>query len=119
MGEGGASFTFLSDPGFEAATIANDAVDPVRYPSPARTVQTLRGCAPLGTLLVPVTFTLYKNGVATAMTCTIPASQPAGTKAVDSAHPIAFAAGDDFDVRASVASVLAANLPVSASLEGL
>lgn len=70
----------------------------LRYPTSARLITRLRLCAPVGTGAHPPTATLYKNGVATLMTCTLGAGVGAGTNVVDSAHPILFADGDTFDV---------------------
>ena len=113
-------FSFLGDEGIgEAIVPAANQTDPSRYPTSMRVISRLRACVPLGNSAAVggTTFTLYKNGVATAMTCNIPASSGAGTKAVDEAHPIVFADGDDFDVRVDSATIAAA-LAVSATLEG-
>lgn len=114
----GAGSGFMSDAGIGEALIpGSNQVDPNRYPTSARTITRLRACVPLGTTAgQSVTFTLYKNGVATAMTCAIAASQAAGAKAVDLAHPITFADGDDYDVFAN--GTINANLAISAQLEG-
>lgn len=114
----GAGSSFLADYGIgESIVPTNPQPDPCRYPTSLRLITRLRGCVPLGTTAgQSVTFTLYKNGVATAQTCAIAASQAAGAKAVDLAHPILFADGDDFDVFAS--GTINANLPISATLEG-
>jgi hypothetical protein len=113
------TFTYLSDSGIGEALIpANNQSDPNRYPSSARVINTLWGCAPLGTSAASTTrFTLYKNGIATAMTCVIPAASAPGTKASDTAHSVAIADGEDFDVRVDV-GIIPDNLPVSATLEG-
>jgi hypothetical protein len=118
-GEAGASFSYLADAGIGEAIVPSTLqVDPTRYPTSLRLVTRLRACVPLGSSTQALTFTLYKNGAATAMTCTIVAAQPAGTKAVDTAHPILFADGDDYDLRCDVPGVMAANVAVSALLEG-
>jgi hypothetical protein len=115
----GAVFNYLSDDGIGEALIpGTNQVDPNRYPTSQRIISRLRACVPLGTPVGgAVTFTLYKNGVATAMTCTIAASSGAGTKASDLVHPILFGDGDDYDLRAD-AGVIPSNIAVSAILEG-
>ena len=116
QGEAGATVTYLSDGGIASAS---NQLDAIRYPVGAGTMSVLRVCAPLGNASgQTVNVTLYKNNVATAQTIAIPDGTVAGTKFVDSAHPIAFAAGDDFDLRCDVAAVMAASVAVSATLTG-
>jgi hypothetical protein len=99
----GTSATFLSDSG-EVGNIAINDGSPQLYPTSARTVRRLRVCSKSGTGSKALVVTLYKNGVATAMVVTIAASAAPGTTGVDSAHPITFADGDQFDVCASMTS---------------
>jgi hypothetical protein len=115
----GAVFNYLSDSGIGEAIIpGTNQVDPNRYPTSLRLITRLRGCVPLGTPAGgAVTFTLYKNGVATAATCTIAASASAGTKASDLSHPILFLDGDDYDLRVN-AGIIPNNIAVSAIVEG-
>jgi|HubBroStandDraft_5_1064220.scaffolds.fasta_scaffold00702_9 hypothetical protein len=115
----GTVFTYLADTGIgESIVPGSNQVDPTRYPISFRLITRLRACAPLGTPAGgAVTFTLYKNGAATAMTCTIAASSGAGTKASDLVHPILFLDGDDYDLRAD-AGIIPSNIAVSAILEG-
>ncbi len=111
---GGATTTYAAD--YSAGQTANQATAQ-QYPVSTRLITRLRLCAPSGTPADSgLTATLYKNGVATAMTCTIPASQAAGTKAVDNTHGILFGDADTFDVRINGAS--ASNIPFTATLEG-
>jgi hypothetical protein len=72
---------------------------PLQYPTSARTILGLRLGAVTGTAANPPTATLMKNGVATAMTCTLGAGAVAGANVSDFAHPITFADGDTFDIR--------------------
>lgn len=94
------------------------SLTPFRYPSSARIVSRLWLCAPNGSGSNAVTATLMKNGVATAMTCTVAAGSPAGTFAVDVAHPITFAATDEWDVRLTQAAAAEGVTVFSATLEG-
>jgi hypothetical protein len=119
LAEGTSVFSYLADPGIGEAIIpTTNQVNPSRYPTSFRLINRLRGCAPLGTPAGgAVTFTLYKNAVATAVTCTIPASSGAGTKAVDAGHTVIFLDGDDYDVRVD-AGTIPSNIPLSATIEG-
>lgn len=91
---------------------------PNRYPTSPRTVAILRLSAPVGTGASPPTATLWKNGVATAMTCTLGAGAAAGANVADSAHPISFAAGDTFDVVLTQPIAAEGAAPFTATLEG-
>lgn len=115
---GGATHGFMTDVGISAVAIIGNEPVAIQYPTSARLITRLRGGAPSGTGAQPPTFTLYKNGVATAMTVTLPTGAPAGTNAVDSAHPILFADGDTFDVRVDFGATSEGNQPVCATLEG-
>lgn len=98
---------------------ANLETTPFRYPTSQRLMARLRITCLFDTVTVPVVATLMKNNVATAMTISIPGSTAANTKFVDSAHPILFNDGDDFDIRVAVpANGVGLNLIVfSATLE--
>ncbi len=91
---------------------------PNHYPTSLRLITRLRIAAPVGTGTAAITGTLYKNGVATAMTCTIAGAQPAGATAVDAAHPILFLDGDTFDVRIDVPINVEGAEPIVATIEG-
>ena len=120
QGEAGATVAYLGDIGNgEAVVPGANQVDPSRYPTSARVIKVLRVCAPLGNASgQTVNVTLYKNDVATTQTIAIPDGTVAGTKFVDNAHAITFADGDDFDLRCDVAAAMAANVAVTAVLEG-
>jgi hypothetical protein len=109
---------FATDVGIVAVAITGNESGPMRYPTSMRWITRLRLSAPLGSGAQPLTATLYKNGSATAMTCTLTASSPASITAVDAAHPILFADGDQFDVLISCATTAEGNQPFSATLEG-
>lgn len=109
---------FATDVGIAAVAITGNEATPMRYPTSARLITRLRLAGPVGSGAQPATATLYKNGVATAMTCTLAAGRPTGVNAVDSAHPILFADGDQFDVLISVATTSEGNVPFSATIEG-
>lgn len=113
LGGAGATLTYLVDAGLGLA--ANLVVRPT-YPTSLRLFTRLRVTPVTNTAVNAVTATLYKNGVATAMTVNIPAGTTA--KVVDSAHPILFADGDDFDLRLDDgAADVGAVVNVSALLE--
>ena len=79
-GGGGAETWFASDIGVQQvnpSVLAPDSA--IGYPISAHLVSRLRACAPIGTSSA-LTFTVYKNGVATAITCTIPGGSPAYSK---------------------------------------
>ena len=69
-----------------------------------------------GALTLDATATVYKNGVATGMTVTIPAGSAVGTKFVDSTHATLFVEGDDYDVRVDAAGG-STDILVSAQIE--
>lgn len=69
---------------------------PAQYPSRARWYRGLSIQPRANATLAAVTVTLYKNGVATAMTVTIPAGSNA--LVTDFSHPIQFASGDLLDL---------------------
>jgi hypothetical protein len=115
----GEIFTFAADIGGESAVPTTNQVDPILYPIVATTIGVLFGCVPQGAGTdSDLTFTLYKNGVATALTCTIPAASPAGTTAVDNnpAHAVAFGDGDKLDVRVSGVAPMGGDVPYSGSV---
>lgn len=90
-----------------------------RYPISQRLLTRLRVTVlALSTNTINNTVTLYKNGVATTMTITIPAGTAAFTKFADAAHPIIFADGDDFTLRLDNAGAdVAAVTKIAAVLE--
>lgn len=95
FGGAGAALSYAADTS-PVLLVANEAVA-VRYPTSQCLKMRLRVTVlALSTNTINNTVTLFKNGVATAMTITIPAATAAFTKFVDSAHPIVFADGDDF-----------------------
>jgi hypothetical protein len=116
----GTVLTFASNRGYEADSGApNNQVDPIRAAIPATKVGILYGTVPQGSPVASaITFTVYKNGVATALTCTVPAGSPAGTSAVDNnpAHAVAFADSNELDVRVSGVAPMAGNVPYSGSV---
>lgn len=98
----GAVFTYIADENptsLGALAVINNIV-PVRWPTSFRAMMRLRAC-----YLQPdpatraIVVTLYKNGVATAMSVTIPLGSAVGFKVVDTAHPILFLDGDDWAIR--------------------
>lgn len=99
---GGATSSFLSDNGPFAPEGGNQVA--LHYPTSARLALRLRVTVLLGTSAVAILVTLIKNGVATAMTISIPAGSAAGTKFSDLAHPILFADGDDYDLEMTAAA---------------
>lgn len=112
---GGATIAYLADDG---GTTPNQGAK--RYPTSLMLALRLRVTKLVGAGVVTnnVTCTLYQNGAPTTMTVTILAADAAFTKYVDSAHPILFSDGDDFDLRLDdAADVLGGVLPVSGSLE--
>lgn len=108
--------SFMSNPGSTLALV--NVVAGQSYPTSARVISKLRVTLLANTITVNATVTLFKNGVATAMTITILSTDVAGTKYVDSAHPITFADGDDFDVQLGAAvDAGVGTVKVSATLE--
>ncbi len=103
--------------GSPSLLVANDF--PVRYPTSLRLLTRLRVIAlATSTNLIGNTVTLFKNGVATIMTVTVPAGTAVGTKFVDSAHPILFADGDDLAlVIANAGADVGAVTRIGATLE--
>jgi hypothetical protein len=115
----GATFGYMADPGGDLAAVNDNPVDPNLYQTGARTISVLRVTAVDGNgFAVPFTVTLYQNGAPTAQSVSVPAGTIAGTKFVDAGHPIAFAAGDTFDVRWDIPGASGDNQRVSAVLEG-
>jgi hypothetical protein len=60
-----------------------------------------------------------KNAIATTQTVALGAGAAAGTNVVDSAHPILFVDGDDFDVRLTQATAAEGPEQYTAVLEAL
>ena len=114
LGGAGATVSYLADKGIGLA--ANDAVA-LRYPTSCRLATRLRVTSVTNTAANAVTCTLYKNGVATAMTVSIPAGSAANTKFSDLVHPILFVDGDDFDLRLDDAADVGAIVNVTALVE--
>jgi hypothetical protein len=112
VGGVGAVLTYFADTGPAAA---NNAVQ-LRRATSFRLATRLRVGVSANTSGNAIVVTLYKNGVATAMTVTILAGSVAGTKFVDSAHPILFLDGDDWDVRGDNAG---ADLLTACSVAGV
>jgi hypothetical protein len=111
-----ATTTYMDGSGLSAG--GGGSATPYQYPTKARTFTALRLGAPVGTGAHPPTATLMKNGVATAMTCTLGANVAAGVNVVDNAHPIAFVDGDTFDVRLTQPIAAEGAGPFTAELEG-
>lgn len=114
---GGATISYLADTGAQLI-VANLAAH--RYPTSMRLAMRLRVTKlyAAGVLTNNITCTLYKNAVATAMTVTVLTADAVNTKYVDSAHPILFVDGDDYDLRLDdAADALMGVGPVSAALE--
>jgi hypothetical protein len=109
------SFTYAADVG--SAQAAN-IVDPIRYPMVARIITRMRACGSAGIGPQPVTLTVYKNGVATDMTCTLHQDTSAGVTAVDDLHQVIFNDLDTVDVRADVHAIFGDPIPFSVVLEG-
>ena len=106
--------TYMDD----AASVGGGSAIPLLYPAPAMTITGLYLSATVGTGLTPPTATLMKNGVATAITCTLPPSAAAGTTVADTAHSVTYAAGDTFDLRLTQDVALEGSAPFTATLEG-
>jgi len=115
----GEVFTFPANPGIENTGATANQVDPIEFPLEAGQITVLRAVAPFGTSTA-FTFTVYKNGVATALTCVINDPSPYAS-AVDNnpAHAVTFAAGDKFDVRVSAVAPFESDTPFSGSVAGL
>lgn len=113
IGAVGAVVSYLADTG----PVAANQIVALRRPTSLRLAMRLRVTNIVNSSANAVTVTLYKNAVATAMTVSIPAATAAATKFVDSAHPILFADGDDYDLRMDDAADVAGVVSVSASLE--
>lgn len=114
---GGATISYLADTGAQliAANLANQL-----YPTSVMLALRLRVTKLYGAGVVTnsIVATLYRNGVATTMTVSIPPGDVVGTQYVDSAHPQLFADGDTFDLRLDdAADALAGVAPVSGVLE--
>jgi hypothetical protein len=114
VGGAGATVEYLNDAG---PGLAANQTTPTRYPTSQRLMLRLRVTSLSNTSANAVTCTLYKNGAPTAMQVSIPAATVANTKFVDSAHPIFFTDGDDFDLRLDDAADVGAIVNVSALLE--
>lgn len=112
--------TYASNPGTEDFGTPNNQVDPVGFPVNARAYKVLRFNVPTGGPSNATTATVYKNGVATTLTCTIAGGSPANTQAVDNnpAHAVAFVDGDRLDVRISCTGPFGGNFGFSGSVEG-
>ncbi len=118
FGGAGAALSYCADTS-PALLLANEALA-VRYPISQRLFTRLRvATLALTTNTIPNTVTLYKNGVPTTMVVPIPAATAAFTKAVDLAHPILFADGDDLAlVLANAGADVGAVTEIAATLEG-
>ncbi len=120
----GATFSYTANPGVTAlqtgALLGVNEVSNQFYRTSARLITRMRVTnltnSPATTAY---TVTLYKNNVATAMTLTVPAGSAAGAAFADLAHPVLFADGDAYDVRADIgASGDGTNAYWSVTLEG-
>lgn len=110
----GAAVSYLADGGPVIAALLAAAVG---YPSPPRTYRKLRVRAPTNPLAAAMTATVYKNGVATALTVTVTAASTA--LFTDATHTVTFAPGDNFDLRLDSTAAGAINTAlVVATLEG-
>lgn len=115
----GDSFSYMADPGQQQA-LAEGVIElqPQLYPTSARVIARIRAVATNGNGATAYTATLYKNGVVTAQTVTVPAAATVGEGFLDSAHPITFLDGDRFDVRLDKAESADDAALVSVTLEG-
>jgi hypothetical protein len=110
--------TFLANNGWEDVVPNAYQTDPIGFAIPAGNVTTLWACAPLG-VSTAITVTLYKNGVATALTCVLNSGTPYSTASdTNPAHAVAFVAGDRFDILASGNAPFEGDVPVSGSISG-
>lgn len=114
---GAAATTFANDVGaLQTANIATAQ----QYRTRQRLVTGIRLSTPAGTPADSgLTATLFKNGVATTMTCTVAANQAAGSHASDvsDGHATIFADDDGVDVQLSGNSA-ATNIPYTVMVEG-
>jgi len=117
-GNAESGITGYMDDAASAAVLGASSV-PLRYPTSARCVVRLRLSASTGTGAHPPTATLYRNGAATPMTCTLGAGAAAGDNVVDSAHPVLFADGDTLDVQIASPTASEGAKPFTATLEEL
>lgn len=105
--------SYLADPGLVAA---GALAGPVNYPMPACRVRNLRVKPTVNTLAVPMTVTVFKNGVASAVTVTVLAGSVLNVS--DTTHEEQFSADDEFDLRAdSTAGGAGAVCEFAATLE--
>lgn len=113
IGAAGAVVSYLADTGPAAV----NQIVALRRPTSLRLATRLRVTNLVNTSANAVTVTLYKNAVPTAMQVSIPAATAANTKFSDTAHPILFLDGDDYDLRMDDAADVAGVVSVSAALE--
>lgn len=107
FGGAGAVLSYAADTA-PTLLVANEIVA-TRYPTSMRLLGRLRVTVlALSTNTINNTVTLFKNGVATAMTLIIPPATAAFTKFADTTHPILFADGDDFTLQMANAGADAA-----------
>lgn len=116
---GSTTTSFAANPGTLLLLATANQTLGQRFPTSQRWIKRMRINKRIAGGSVPAVFTLVKNGVATTQTLTAAAADPVGTKYVDSAHPIFFADGDDFDVQVTgVSDATPGTSAYSITLEG-
>lgn len=115
-GDAGAPTAIYMEDNAGGGAAAQSAV-PNRYPTSARTITKLWLAASTGTGANPPTATLFKNGVATTLTCTLGAGAAAGAT-VSATGAISFADGDTFDVKLTQPTAAEGAAQFTAALEG-
>jgi len=108
---------FCANPG---SAIASAALGPQRFPTSRRLITKMRAVWNTGAIptVTPVVLTLMKNGVATAMSISIPSNTAQFKKFADVDHPVFFEDGDDFDINATNAGGVNGNALFTVTLEG-
>ncbi len=111
-GGAGATISYLANGGIVGAVNQTTAF---KRPTSNRLMTRLKVAPQSNTSANTVTVTLYKNGAPTAMQVSIPTGSVA--QFTDSAHPILFLDGDQFDLRIDDAADVGALVTMSACLE--
>lgn len=113
LGGAGATTSYMSNAGGTAGAVNAPACD---YPTSERIINRLRFKAETNTFATTVTATLFKNGVATAITVNIAAGSTAVVS--DTAHSVFFVDGDTFAVVLANAADAGKTIVGMAVLEG-
>ena len=110
--------TFAANEGWETITKTGNQVDPIGFAIPASRITRLDAVAPTGTSTI-FTFTLFKNGNPTALTCTID-DGTAYAQGVDNnpAHAVDFVDGDRFDIQVTATAPFESSGAFSGSISG-